>query len=143
MLFSGTFRIIKPVVIFATLATLVFGFFCVGMFNKTSMAMENMNMAGITAVQGEQTCCGGSMSQHMQSWTNTFLSIPREGRDLLTLFALGLFLVFVAVRSIFAQKTSGDLTFSYKQYLRHHPNLFAFQPLRLAFARGILNPKVF
>lgn len=136
-------NIIKFPLVLLTITALVFGFFCMGMFHKSGVAMENMNVAGITAVEGEQTCCGGSMSQHMQSWTNTFLSIPREARDVLTLFALGLLLAFVAIRTLFAQKSSNDLTFSYKQYLRHHPNLFAQQPLRLAFARGILNTKVY
>lgn len=136
-------NIIKFPVVFLTITTLVFGFFCIGMFHEPAEKMENMNVAGVTAIQGKQGCCGVSVSQHMQSWANTFLTIPREARDLLTLFALGLLLAFVVIRNIFAQKPPNDFAFSYRQYLRHHPNLFALQPLRLAFARGILNTKVF
>ncbi len=134
---------IKLPVVFLTVIMLVFGFFCVGMFHKSAMTMENMNIEGAITVQGEQTCCGNSISHYMQPWTSTFLAIPREARDMLVLFALGLLFAYAAIRTLFAQKSPNDLTFSYKQYLRHHPNLFAFHPLRLAFARGILNPKVF
>lgn len=143
MLSTNLQNSIKLAITPLAIVAVILGSFCVGMSHKPEVAMENMNTAGVAVVQSEQTCCGGSISKHVQFWTSTFLTIPREGRDMLTLFALGPLFAFMVVRSIFAQKPSHEFNFSYRQYLRHCLNLFALQPLRLAFARGILNTKVY
>lgn len=143
MLFSSTFRIIKPLVIFATLAALVLGFFCVGMFDETSTAMEGTHDKTVVSIEANQTCCGGTMSQHMQSWTNTLLTTPNSLRDSLALFALIFLVSLVFVRSQVSFSSTDHLLLSSKLYLRQRPNLFIFNPLRLAFAKGILHPKLY
>lgn len=136
-------RTIKFPVIFLTIMALVFGFFCVGMFDKTSAAMEGAHGKTMLSIEAEETCCGGTMSQHMQSWTNTFLTTPNNLRDGLSLFTLIFLVSLVFARSRFSFASIDQLLLSSELYLRQRPNLFIFNPLRLAFARGILNPKLY
>lgn len=143
MLFSSPFRIIKPLVIFVTLAALVLGFFCVGMFDKTSVAMERAHSKTAMSIEAKESCCGDTMSQHMQSWTNTFLTTPNNLRDSLALLALIFLVSFVFVGSRFSFASIDQLLLSSKLYLRQRLNLFIFNPLRLAFAKGILHPKLY
>ncbi len=143
MVFLSTFRIMKLLIMFSTIGALILGFFCVGMFHKTSMKMDGMDPSAMVSIKGEQTCCGGSMSQHIQSWTNTFLTIPQDLRNNFTLLALGLLLALVFVRSLFSYTATDQRLLVDNLHLRQRPSLLAFNPLKLAFARGILNPKLY
>jgi len=136
-------RIIKFPIILAVIGVLIFGFFCVDMFHHPSISMDGRNMADTILIKSEQTCCGGTMSQHMQSWTNTFLTTSQDLRNNFTLWALGLLVALVFTRSRFSFASTDQLLLSSKLYLRQRPNLFIFNPLRLAFAKGILHPKLY
>jgi len=136
-------RVIKFPAVFLTITALVFGFMCVGMFHETSTVMEGMAMTSEVSIKSEQTCCGGTMSEHVQSWTSTFLTTSQNLRNDLALLALGLLLVLVFARSRSSFASTDQLLISSKLYLRQRPNLFIFNPLRLAFARGILHPKLY
>ena len=136
-------NIIKFPIVFLTIATLVLGFFCVGMFDETSTAMEGTHDKTVISLKSDHACCGGTMSQHMQSWTNTFLTTPNNLRDSLALFALIFIVALVFVRSQFSFSSTDQLLLSSKLYLRQRPNLFIFNPLKLAFAKGILHPKLY
>ncbi len=135
-------KIIKPSLVFIAIAALILGFFCVGMFQKTSTIVQGAGMTDMS-VGGEQTCCGGSMSQHMQSWTNTFLATPNDLRSNSALLVLSLLAALIFIHSIFKRTRPDSPLLSINLYLRQQPNLFAFDPLKLAFAKGILHPKLY
>jgi hypothetical protein len=136
-------RVIKFPAVFLTITALVFGFMCVDMFHTTSTTMEGMVMTPEVSIKSEQTCCGGTMSQHIQSWTNTFLTTSQDLRNNLALLALGLLIVLFFGRSRFSFDSTNQMLLSSRLYLRQRPNLIIFNPLRLAFARGILHPKLY
>lgn len=140
---TKNFRLLKFPLFSTILFGLIFGFLCVGMFHKTSMTMESMDPSAMLSVKGEQTCCGGNMSQHIQSWTNTFLTIPQDLRNNLALLALGFLLALVFIKSLFSYTTTDQRLLVDRLYLRQRPNLLVFNPLKLAFSRGILHPKLY
>ena len=140
---TAKISIIKLPVVFLTILALVFGFFCMGMFHKKPMVMEGMDMTAMVSVGGEQTCCGGTMSQHIQSWTNTFLTVPQDLRNNFALLALGFLLTLVFIRSLFPYSITDQKLLTGTLYLRQRPSSLAFNPLKLAFARGILHPKLY
>lgn len=136
-------KLIKFPVIFIVISALLFGFFCVSMFDKSSMEMEVMNMPGMVSIKAEHECCGDTMSQHIQSWTNTFLTTSQDLRNNFALWALGLLVALVFTRSRFSFASIDQMPFSDRLYLQQYPNLIIFNPLKLAFARGILHPKLY
>ena len=140
---SSKLHKIKTPLVALTVLSLIFGFFCVGMFQKTAMAVQGSGMTDMVSVGGEQTCCGGTMSQHMQSWTNTFLATPHDLRNSTALLALALLVTLIFIQSLFRRTNLDAPLLSSKLYLRQNPNLFIFNPLRLALARGILHPKLY
>lgn len=123
-------------------SALLLGFFCIGMFHETSMRLETSDRT-MMAIASEKHCCGSTMSEHITTWKDTFLVVSREMRDALALFVLGLILGFVFIRSSFNHAHSDRGSLSYRLYLRQNPDIFIFNHLRFAFARGILNQKVF
>ena len=134
---------IKIPIILSVISALLFGFLCVGMFHKASVAMERMDVSGITAVAGEQTCCGGTMSQHMQSWTNTFLMTPNDLRNNFALLALVFLAALLFIRALFPYTPIDQGILTGNLYLRERSRFLAFDPLKLAFAQGILHPKLY
>lgn len=83
------------------------------------------------------------MSQRIESWKNTFLAAPQTVRDSLALLALGLTLILA-----YNQLSFRDRHFLFDPdigglhlYVRQNPDITLFNHLKLAFARGILNPK--
>lgn len=144
MSFISIRQSLKLPVILLTMWALLFGFFCTGMFHKNTMPMEGMgNTSAVVAIAGEQHCCGSTMSQHMESWKNTFLAAPQLIRGNLILSLLGLLLTSVFIRLTTRFALADQQTLNYRFYIRDNPNLALFSHLRLAFARGILNPKIY
>lgn len=125
---------------------LLFGFICVWMFHKSSMGMGTITSSPtLVAIAGEESCCGTNMSQHIQSWRDTFLVVPQGVRDTLTLLTLGLALVYSYSRFSFRDR---HLVFDpdvggLRPYVLQNPDILLFNHLKLAFARGILNPKIY
>ncbi len=143
-MFLQAIQKLKLPVVVLTMWTLVFGFFCMGVFHKTPMQMAKTDASTVTmSLPGESSCCGMTVSQHMDSWRIASLSIPRGSRDTLALLALGL-IAIVAIGGIpFSRKFHDQEFLTYRLYLRQNPNLQTFHHLKLAFARGILNPKIY
>ena len=132
-----------PVALF-TIWALLFGFFCMGMFHKSAMPVKEMVSAlGLVEMVSEEHCCGTTMSQHIESWRDTFLAVPKEIRDNLALLLLGLALAFVFVRLPFRRDVAVHQILHYRLYTRDNPDLALFNHLKLAFAQGILNPKIY
>lgn len=146
MFLSQIQKIIKFPVFILTIWALLFGFVCVGMFHEPSMKMGmTTSNSTLMAITGEQSCCGTNMSQHIQSWKDTFLAVPQGVRDALMLLVLGLALALGYAwfsskdRHLLFDPDIGGL----QLYVRQNPDIELFNYLKLAFARGILNPKIY
>lgn len=143
MFSSKIYKLIKLPIIFTTLGVLAFGFACTGMLNRQSMhAQADMNVTAVMPVDNQE-CCNTSISKHIESWKSTFLVLPREIKDGLLLLLIGLVtaLAFVGLR--FKHDPDNRERLSYRFYIRDDPELALFNQLKLAFARGILNPKIY
>lgn len=136
-------KLISLPVIFLTTWALLFGFVCVGMFHETSMEMTTDPT--LMAITAEESCCGTTMSQHIQSWKSTFLAVPQGFRDALALLALGLVLILGYSWFSFRDRyplLDPDIG-GLRLYVRQNPDITLFNHLKLAYARGILNPKIY
>ena len=93
----------------------------------------------------EQQCCGTSISHHFNTWKNITLAVPDKVRDSLMLLALGLSLIlggsWLSLRHRYPLPNLDILRL--RLYIRQNPDLLLFNHLKLAFARGILNPKIY
>ena len=108
--------------------------------------MSSMNTdVGIMSLQHQQPCCNLGISRHMDLWKNIILIAPDKTRDILLSLALGLVLAFGYSWFSFRHHpfTPHPHMMQLRIYKKENPDLFAFYNLKLAFARGILNPKVF
>lgn len=135
-------QIIKIPITLATIAVLVFGFVCVGMFSQASMNMPDMNMGVMSGDQTSQCCTLGTM-HHLDSWKNIILVAPDKIRDAFLAFVLGIILIAYAAVSArrFALQSVQYTPLHF--YTRDHPDLVLYNHLKRAFARGILNPKLY
>ncbi len=127
------------------LASLIVGFLCIS-FAHVMPAHAGMNgMSGHTSHEVSlNNCCEAGTSDHMELWKSTFVGIPQSSQDSLVLFALAITAVFTFPSFLTTPRLTGAiLSFRYRQYAREHPNIRIHDPLRLAFARGILHPKTF
>ena len=126
--------------ILVTILALAFGLFCTGRVHDSSMRQINADNTS-TMISGEsiRACCRG-ISQHIEPWKNLTLSNFNNIRDILVLLTISL-----ALASFLPQWSNRDKQrYSlFKFYIRQHPDLLAYDPLKLAFAKGILNPKVY
>ncbi len=134
---------LKLPVILITLSVLALGFSCGTMFGHSSMHMPASAMTSVMPLNSQQECCNTGISKHFEQWQNVLLAAPKEMRDGLILLLIGLGLAFFASRLQFSREASERLTLAYRLYERDNPDLALFNHLKLAFARGILNPKVF
>lgn len=144
MFFPFIQKQIKTPIILLTVGVLVFGFVCTGFFSKALMNMPAMDM-GIMSSEHGQSCCNLGTADHMNSLRDVALIAPDKTRDALTLLALGLALLlgygfaYVWNRRPPIDHDVGRL----RLYIKSHPELVLFDHLKLAFARGILNPKIY
>lgn len=127
-----------------TSGILTFGFVCMGMLSKIPMNMSIADRDSMPLLH-EQPCCNVGISHTIDLWKNIVLGAPDKTRDILMLFALGLTLAFGY--SLFLLRYRPHLpdpdTVRVRLYMRENPNLLLFDHLKLAFARGILNPKIY
>jgi hypothetical protein len=127
------------------LTSLIVGFLCIS-FAHVMPAHADMGEMSNHASHGVSlsNCCETGGSDHMELWKSTFVGIPQSSQDLLVLFALAITAVFTFPSFLVTPRLTGAiLSFRYRQYAREHPNIRTYDPLRLAFARGILHPKTF
>lgn len=138
-------KLIKLPVLLIAIGALIFGFFCVGMFNKPTTHVTMMGNARSISMPSEQSCCGSSISHHFDTWKNIALAVPDKVRDSLMLFALGLALIlggnWLSVRHRNLLPNLDILRL--RLYVRQNPDILLFNHLKFAFARGILNPKIY
>lgn len=104
--------------------------------------MSTMDM-GSVSVKQDQRCCNLTSAHQFDSWKNVVLIAPDKTRDSFSLLALGLALVFT-----YGWLRNRHLLFDpdfvrLQLYIKRNPDVVLFDSLRLAFARGILNPKIY
>ena len=137
---------IKFPIILATLGVLTFGFVCTGMASHTSMHDTAMNYVGVT-ISGadQQECCNTSISKNIDTWKNIVLTVPDKMRDVLSLLVFGLaFVLGYGWLSLWNRRPLRDPDVERLHlYIRQNPDLIFFNHLKLAYARGILNPKIY
>ena len=127
------------------LTSLIVGFLCISVVHNMS-AHRGMEMSHTTYTNSSaiaSTCCGAETTNHMELWKSTLVGILETIQLLLVLVASAL-VANVTLAELFGVPRSLINLFSlrYRHYTREHPDITLFNPLRLAFARGILNPKL-
>jgi FtsH-binding integral membrane protein len=119
--------------VLATLAFLTVG--TLGMSHTLGMEKKANGRMGGCLFTGLNEICPMSFGEHLTRWQSMFANISlKSGMFSLAISVFALFVsVLVSLKRYFSQKL----------FLRHHQNLFIFNPLREAFSQGILNPKTF
>ncbi len=130
-------KIIIIAVAILTLYVLFFGFF------QFDMGMDqNGKMVNCPFSSHSMSICKMNPLEHLQEWQSMFTTLPaRDTLPLLTalLSALALLgLKFFEKFSLHNQSQIGSYA-----GLFYFKNLFIPHPLKIAFSRGILNPKTF
>jgi len=140
---SRILQITKLPITLITIGILLFGFVCTGMFSKASMDMSEMDMGMMST--HDQPCCAIGVGHHIDSWKNIVLTLPDKMRDAWALLMLGLALIFsYSWVSLWNSRPSPDLDVGCLWlYERDNPDILLFNHLKLAFARGILNQKIY
>lgn len=136
------FKATKLLVILTTIQVLLFGFFCVDMFYKTSVDAHTTNALTISE-QVLSECCNTLLPGHLDTWKNTFLSITQDLGGSLLMLAISFIVAVAFSRKPPAIKLLDAGYMRYRSYLKQHPNSKTFSSLRLAFSKGILNPKLY
>lgn len=135
------FKSLRIFIVLAVLEVLILGFFCAGLTNHASM-YDNMN-AGVMASTNNQKCCNADISKYLGSLKENILVPPRDARDVLILLTLGLVLILIFASSPFRRTLINREQASFRFYTRENPDAALFNHLKLAFSRGILNPKIY
>lgn len=146
MLSLSTLKLLKLPVVLIILGVLTFGFVCSGMASHASMHSTDMDSPEVVVLgANQQECCNTSISKNIDTWKNITLVVPDKVRDSLMLLALGLALALGGSwlsfrdRHFLPDPDIGRL----RLYVQQNPNIPLFNHLKLAFARGILNPKLY
>lgn len=134
-------KILKFPVILITLGILLFGFLCTGIFHS-GMRMSAMDM-GSVSTQQDQQCCNLGPAHQFDTWKNVILVAPDKTRDTLIFLALGLILAFGYIWSSALSHKPQFEPDTGRLYIKENPEFILFNHLRTAFARGILNPKIY
>ena len=138
-------KLLKFPIALITIGALVLGFFCFGMFSKSETHMTMLGNTQSISMASEQQCCGTSISHHTNTWKNITLAVPDKVRDTLMMLALGFALIlggsWLSLRHRYPLPNLDILRL--RLYIIQNPDLSLFNYLKLAFARGILNPKLY
>ena len=134
----------KPAISFVVLG--LFAFVMLSIFGLGHMggmtSGEDGNMTGCIFT-GKTMLCKMSVIEHISLWQSMFTAMPQESSILLALVILLVAVLFTTKNSIGPPRLFRDETSTPKLYLVQHPNLPFFNPLKEAFAQGILNPKIY
>lgn len=94
-------------------------------------------------IQSEGLCCGMAVSAHVELWKGILLALPYEAQHSLRALVLWL-AVFLIVLHVLPRSTFvSPKILPYVLYARRYRSLRIFNYLTLAFARGVLHPKLY
>jgi hypothetical protein len=133
---------VKFPLILIVLGVLAFGFVCAGVTKHAFMHDAGMSSVAMSPVNNQE-CCNTSVSKHVGSLKDALLVVPREMRDGLLLLILGMIATLAIGLFRFREPFSDHHLPSYGLYERDNPDLALFSYLKIAFVRGILNPKIY
>lgn len=136
-------RVSKIVMILTLAAFISVAFFGI---TQSTMGMEKKadDTMGGCLLTGMEEICKMSFTAHLTEWQSIFNTTVTQ--NAFTIILLLLLAVVVVSTGIF--KRSLLLLFSrqsthWRLYLKYNPELSLFNPVKVAFARGILNPKIY
>lgn len=134
-------KLLRLPTFFLFLGMLIFGSFCTGMFHSASM--HEMAQDGTSELtQANPPCCGSTYLTRMTLHDSLFFSESHSLRDMLAL--IGLALAFGLWRKMRADaKVAQKLSSKIRWLFGKNPDLLLFDPLKLAFAQGVLHPKIY
>lgn len=127
------------------MASLIVGFLCISFIHAMPVHGDTGSHTGHQASQATlNACCDVGVNDHMELWKSTLVGIPQSFQDILALIVIGVAAAFV-FSDFFAtpRLNINALALRYRQYAREHPDVSIYNPLKLAFARGILHPKTY
>ena len=135
----------KALIVATILSALLIGFVCISLIHAapSHMGMGEMhNHSSQTA--SLSNCCDAGVSDHMELWKSTLVGIPQSFQDLVQLIVFAVATSFAFAGFLALPHLDANLfSIRFRQYDREHPDVLTYNPLRLAFARGILHPKTF
>jgi len=104
-------------------------------------ANDNGNMEGCIFT-GKTMLCKMGIVEHISLWQGMFTAVPQKDSILLALIVLLITAVFIAI-NYSPHLADIKQKISERFYLLNHPDIKLFNPLRRAFSRGIIHPKIY
>ncbi|MBI4114483.1 MAG: hypothetical protein HY445_01420, partial [Candidatus Niyogibacteria bacterium] len=121
-------------------AFIVVGLFGLG-HTAGMRANDDGNMEGCIFT-GKTMLCQMGIIEHISLWQGMFTATPQKVYALLALVVLLIAAVFVVIHYLRHSADREQIISSYLYILRH-PDISLFDPLRRAFSRGIIHPKIY
>ncbi|OGZ02574.1 MAG: hypothetical protein A2946_01250 [Candidatus Liptonbacteria bacterium RIFCSPLOWO2_01_FULL_53_13] len=121
---------------------LIFGFVCPYMAHHISASAPRADSVVVAWGASYEKCCSSGISKNVGQWKSILLAAPREARGGTILLILGLAIAFALSNFRLRHNSKNDLL-SYMPYARDNPDFLLFNHLKISFARGILNPKIY
>ena len=139
---SATKKFFKLSLVLSVFLGLIFTFSCAFAHRSEATAHAATSESVAVLTQSSEACCGTSLSKSDHSLKETFLTIPKNhARYLYDVLAIGLIVVAAIIGRRLFEHIEQQLAYFVRLYSRQHLEIFALHYLRLAFSRGILNPK--
>lgn len=126
---------------FGLFAFLTLSFFGLGHMSGMT-ENENGDMVGCIFT-GKTMLCKMNVIEHISLWQSMFTAIPQESLMLLALLILLVAVIFVTKNILAPPRPSNSKALTKRLYLKEHPDLLLFDPLKEVFSQGILNPKIY
>lgn len=124
----------KVLIVLGTLLLLLFG------FSSFGLGMDMNGQINCPFSGHSMSICKMNPMEHIEEWQSMFASIPVKN----TLSILFTLLLFIAIRNLvpWHKFSLPEIKYLYTKYL-FRSNFHTYHPLKEAFSRGILNPKLF
>jgi hypothetical protein len=135
MSFINIQRLLRFPIIITILGIIALGFICTGTIGHASMHGDT----DMTSMNKQECCSNTTILGNFNFWNGSILVLPSDILNILILLSFGI--IFVFIRLLFKYPRSHILRL-YRLYERDNPEISTFNYLKLAFARGILNPKI-
>lgn len=145
-LFDTSFESFKTALGGFTLVSLIVGFLCIAFVHAAPAHAATHSEHHVHASQNQivDACCSAEVSSHMELWKGTLTGILQNFEVALALILLTASVGFLPSDFFATPHLTTNVLYSrYRQYTRTHPDVGVFNILRLALAKGLLNPKLF
>lgn len=130
-------------VLLVIFATLILGFFCTEVFDHEQIHNTYSDSPNSVLKNIQQECCTNGISKYINQWKNVSAPLPYGVRDGIILILFGFIIAFTIRHFRFCNDLSNNDLICHNLGILNNTNLVIFNYLKLAFARGILNPKIY